>query len=593
MTDTFDLIVLGATPAGIAAAIAAADRGLDVLLLERLSHVGGLPANGLGATDIATRGVAGGLFKEMTDRIRSYYAERYGPDSQQVAVCSDGFHFEPSVAEKVLLEMLAEHPSITILTRREFEALPERVERQGGRLEAIHVKHLRSGRMERYVGSSFVDATYEGDLSAAAGVPFSTRREGTADYNEPLAGRAYQKWGAIEMGEGTSGEGDDTIQAYNFRLCLTDVPENRVSIQKPANYNREEYASLADDIKLDRMPGAHLREREWDGIGRVTNIVWLPNGKTDANNQHLAFISTDLPEENYPWPTADWQWRDSFQQRLREYTLGLLWFIQNDPEVPESFRKNALRFGLAADEYADNGNFPRQVYVREGRRIEGEAMFLAHDAISTAPGGRPPVHRTSITASHYPIDSHAVRKREENRVHLDGFISIPTRPYTVPYGVIVPRGMDNLWTPVAVSASHLGFGTIRMEPCWMALGEAAGVAVTIARKERARAAQVPIEQLQKALLQSGSVLIYYRDVTRDDPAFPALQYLGIQGAIPNWKAKLDEPLDPADWAIWAEHSAVPLPTPEAGTTRREALTQWWEAAMGGVSVRGTVDLVNS
>jgi hypothetical protein len=241
-----------------------------------------------------------------------------------------------------------------------------------------------------------------------------------------MAGRVYQAWRSKELGEGSTGEGDDTIQAYNFRLCLTANPENRVRIAKPENYDRAEYVSLIDDLRLDRMPGVHTDEFEWEGIGRITNIVWLPNGKTDANNQHLAFLSTDLPEENYPWPTADWVWRDRFAARLRDYILGLFWFMQNDPEVPESFRANAGRYGLAADEYADNGHFPRQVYVREGRRIVGERCFLAHDALPTAPGGRPPVHPDSVTASHYAVDSHAIRKRESGRVHLDGFVSMST-----------------------------------------------------------------------------------------------------------------------------------------------------------------------
>ena len=555
------------------AAIAAARRGRSAIILERTLHIGGLPANGLGGTDIATRGVAAGLFKEFIDRIRKHYVATYGESSEQVTLSSEGFHFEPSVGEKVLLEMLAECPSVTVRLQRQFDALPQQVGMRDGRINSVTVRNLATGTDETYAGDAFIDATYEGDLAAAAGVPFSTRREGFADYHEPMAGRVYQKWGSKEVGEGSTFEGDDTIQAYNFRLCLTDRPDNLVPFPKPPDYDRAEYASLVDDLKLDRMPGVHVREREWDGIGRITNIVWLPNGKTDANNQHLAFISTDLPEENYRWPIADWAWRDQFQTRLRNYTLGLFWFLQNDPEVPESFQKNARRFGLAADEYTDNGNFPRQVYVREGRRILGEYCFTAHDALPVKDGGRPPVHPTSIAASHYPVDSHAVRKREPGRDHLDGFLSVSTKPYTVPYGVMVPKTVENLWVPVAVSASHLGFGTLRMEPCWMAMGEAAGTAATLSIDLGLPARSVPISSLQRDLVSRGAMLVYFRDVAQDDPAFATLQFLGVRGAIPDWDAKLDDPVTNEEWERWARIAGVTAASPAPTTSRREALAR--------------------
>ena len=265
-----DLIIVGGTPGGLMTAIAAARRGQSAIILERTAHLGGLPANGLGATDIATRGVAAGLFKEFTTRLRDFYRAKYGPDSEQLKICSDGYHFEPSIGEKILLEMLGECPSVTVLTRRQFDSQKEHVQQEGREIHSFQALNLETGAIENFTAKVFIDATYEGDLAAAAGVPFSTRREGFADYHEPMAGRVYQRWGhAHEIGEGSTFEGDDTIQAYNFRLCLTDRPENRVTIAKPPGYNREEYASLAEDLKLDRMPGVHVREREWDGIGRI------------------------------------------------------------------------------------------------------------------------------------------------------------------------------------------------------------------------------------------------------------------------------------------------------------------------------------
>lgn len=574
--SSHDLVIVGGTPGGMCAAIAAARQGLSVLLLERTGHVGGLPANGLGATDIATRALSGGLFRSFVERVRAHYVAAYGAGSEQVRTCSDGYHFEPAVGEKVLLGMLAEQPRIEVRLRRQFDALAANVDRADGRIAAVRVTDLASGAVETCAGRAFVDATYEGDLAHAAGVPWATRREGAADHHEPRAGRFYQAWGDPAIGDGSTGVGDDTIQAYNYRLCITADPANRVPIRKPDGYDRAEYASLAEDLRLDRTPGVHRGEAEWDGIGRIVNIVWLPNGKTDANNQHLAFISTDLPEENWPWPTADWAWRDRFAGRLRDYILGLFWFMQNDPAVPEPFRRNAARFGLAADEYADNGHFPRQVYVREGRRILGEHCFLAHDALPTAPGARPPIHPTAITASHYAIDSHAVRKREAGRAHLDGFLSLGTRPYTVPYGVIVPRTLDNLWAPVPVSASHLGFGTLRMEPCWMVLGEAAGAAAAIALRHGLAARTVPIDRLQRDLIAHRAVLIHYDDADRDHPAFPGLQFVGVRGGIPGWEARLDRPAAAADAARWSALAGLPRAVDAAGS-RGDVLRRIWDA----------------
>jgi hypothetical protein len=530
----YDLVVVGATPAGITAAIAAAREGAAVVLLERSAHIGGLPANGLGATDIKTRAATGGLFREFVTRVRRHYETTYGPDSPQLRDCRDGYRFEPAVAEATLEAMLAEYPGIVVRRNRQFDALPERVTLDGQRLREVRMLDRTTGQLEAYAGKTFVDATYEGDLAAAAGVPFRVGREGRDEYDEPMAGRIYKVW-TSEVGEGSTGEADDAIQAYNYRLCLTADPAQMIPIAKPDAYNRADYASLVEDIRLDRAPvppGYHHWEQDWNGLGRVLNISKLPNGKTDANNQHAAFLSSDLPEENWPWPTADWAWRDRFAARLRDYILGLIWFAQNDPELPEAFRQKASKWGLAKDAYTDNGHFPRQVYVREARRIRGEYTFTARDATPVGPGLRPPVHADSVTASHYEIDSHACRKREPGRVHLDGFLSYSTAPYTVPYRVMVPQKIDGLLVPVAVSASHVGFGTLRMEPCWMALGEAAGLAAVLSQRAGVEARNLQVTKLQDRLLDHGAVLAYVSDVGVGDPRFRAVQRQVLAGRLP-------------------------------------------------------------
>ena len=268
----------------------------------------------------------------------------------------------------------------------------------------------------------------------AAGAPYRLGREGCDEFHEPMAGRLYVGWGSRRPGPGSTGRADNAVQAYNFRLCLTKNRDNMVPIPKPDRYDRNEFVSLIDDVRHNRATGPHRREMAYDGIGRIVNMVALPQGKTDANNQHLAFISTDLPEENWPWPTSGWNWRDHYSQRLRNYTLGLIWFAQHHPDLPEEFRSRCLEWGLAKDEYIDNDHLPRQVYVREGRRIAGEYLFTAHDALPRNPGERPPIHQSSITSSHYSLDSHAVRKREPERVHLDRQIRGILQHKTYPSG---------------------------------------------------------------------------------------------------------------------------------------------------------------
>lgn len=560
--EKFDIVIVGATPGGIMTAIEAARMGKSSVILERTGHIGGLPANGLGATDIATRGATTGLFSEFTEAIKQHYTDTYGAESQQVKDCSDGFHFEPSVAEKVFGDMIAaEGRLIDVHTMRQFNFSTGDIAMtdNGRRIASIRVIDRLTGKEEFYEGKIFVDATYEGDLGAAARVPFRIGREAAWEFDEPGAGRTYEYWKSTPA-EGSTGEADNAVQAYNYRLCLTRDTTQLVPFFKPERYDRSEYESLVEDVWTGRHTWKAMRDvtpemmernrrhlleggersiTPWDswGIEKLVTINTEPNGKTDANNQHAAFISTDLPEENWPWPTASWEWRDRFAQRLRDYTLGLFWFAATDTALPPQFRREIGKWGFSAQEYKDNGNFPRQVYVREGRRFEGMYFFTAKDALPVVEGGRPPVHATSITASHYALDSHAARKRETGRVHLDGFISYPTAVYTVPYGVIVPKEVENLLLPVPVSGSHIGFSTLRMEPCWMALGQAAGAAAAIAIDRATTVQKVPIKLLQQRLLDENATLIYFKDIRPGDPGFAEAQRLGLQGKIAGWSVE--------------------------------------------------------
>ena len=589
----YDLVIVGGTPGGIMTAISAARLGKTSVILERTAHIGGLPANGLGATDIATRGATTGLFLEFVERILKHYIETYGANSDQVKTCSNGYHFESSVAEKVFEQMLAEHKDkVTVFKMRQFDAEPNNISIRNDQIISIKILDRLQKQAENYQGKIFVDATYEGDLAAAATVPFFMGREGKSFYNEPGAGRVYKFWGG-EEGSGSTFQDDNAVQAYNYRLCLTNNSANKVEVKKPTNFNRNDYVSMIEDVWTGNHTGVEMKKvnpamidenrkvlakggstiipgDKW-GISKITNQVFLPNRKTDSNNQHQSFLSTDLPEENWPWPTSGWDWRDKFAKRLKDYTLGLLWFAQNDKDLPEQFRKACLDWGLAKDEYVDNDNFPRQVYVREGRRFDGMYFFTAKDAIPVTPESRPPLHNSSITASHYALDSHAVRKREAGRVHLDGFLSYPTAVYTVPFGVIVPKTINNLLMPVPVSGSHIGFSTLRMEPCWMALGQAAGVAAALAIDDNVKMRNLAVHRLQRRLLEQKVMLLYFRDIDPSNPDFVMVQTLGLMEYLPEWTADLKKQVDEITLDNWRKLSGLPLAYHPGKNSRGEVL----------------------
>ena len=596
--NSFDLVIVGGNPGGIMTAIAAARQGKTSVILERTNHLGGLPANGLGATDIATRKATTGLFAEFTKKVKQYYIKHYGENSRQVEDCSDGFHFEPSVAAFIYQEMLNEHKDkITVLLMRQFDTAYQNINVKNGHIENISVLNRENGRKELYQGKIFVDATYEGDLGAAAGVPFRVGRESKEEYGEPGAGRTYEYWKS-QPSEDSTGESDNAIQAYNYRLCLTNNPENQIPFPKPESYNRDEYISLIEDVWtgkntqkiMSKVTNEMMEENRrhiaqgnrtklpgdnW-GIKKLSSLVKLPNQKVDGNNQHAAFLSTDLPEENWPWPTSSWEWRDKFAKRLKDYTLGLFWFAQHDPALPEHIRKDIAKWGLAKDEYQDNENFPRQVYVREGRRFEGVYFFTAKDALPVEQGKRPPLHPHSVTASHYALDSHAARKRETGRVHLDGFISYPTAVYTVPLGVILPRNIDNLLLPVPVSGSHIGFSTLRMEPCWMALGQAAGITASLAIDCRVSVRDIDTTMLQDLLIRQKATLVYYRDIKPEDANFPLVQYMGLRGYLPEWEANLQDAIDNETLRKWSKLCGHSLQATPGITPRIEVLQQIYD-----------------
>lgn len=509
--ESFDVVVFGGTPGGIAAALAAGRLGRRVLLVEPHAHLGGMAASGLGKSDVEKRHLIGGLFREFTQRVREHYLLRFGEDSPEFVRCQDGYYYEPSVAGAVFLEMLGDCPGVSVRTGERL--LGAQVE--GGRLRRVELAGAGEPAGSWCRAEVFVDASYEGDLLAAAGAEFRLGRESRDEFGEPHAGQIYFDYQESRILPASTGEGDGRQPAYTYRLCLTVDPANaRVLDGPPDRYDRDRFAGYFDDLAEGRFagpkvlkPGRGYHPAHFDTMVRALSVTDLPNRKTDVNINPRP-LGFPFPEENAGYIEADEAGRRAICERHRDLTLGLLWFLQNDPEIPAGHREIARRYHLPLDEFGDNGNFPFQLYVREGRRLAGEYTLTEHDMTSRSDRYRG--HPDTIAIGEFPIDSFPCRKRQPgDRVALEGYLGMldsVTRPYEIPYRIMVPRSVDGLIVPVAASTTHVAFSSIRMEPTWMALGQAAGTAADLALAERCELRTIPYDTLRRRLLAGGQVI---------------------------------------------------------------------------------------
>lgn len=510
-----DVVVYGSTPAGIAAAVTAARAGHTVTLLEPSNRIGGLLTGGLSYTDFRTQEAVTGFFREYMEEVLAHYTKTYGADSQQVKDCFFGAHAEPKVSTKILQDMIAREERLTLKTRWRLAS----AEKTGGLIRAVV-----GGANERIEARAFIDATYEGDLAAAARVPYRVGRESSKEYGERFAGRLYFRKGAILPG--STGEGDGLVQCYNFRILMTTDPALRVPVTKPAGYRREEYASA-----IPHFQGGELKHAFTEDHDGVLRIQWLPNRKADINDIKNSPLRLALLGETNAWPDGSRADRERIYQRHKSYALGLLWFLQNDETLPLAVREEARQWGYAKDEFEDNGHFPTDLYVREARRIIGEFVFTERDTQPSI-GVRAPLHSDSIAIGDYALNSHGHGKA--GALHpdvFDGDFAQPTVPFQIPYGVIVPKQVSNLLVPVAVSASHVGFSALRLEPTWTAMGHAAGLAAHLALKHNTTMNKVNVPELQRLLVSQGAALIYTSDIGPKHPLFAAVQFAGLRGYL--------------------------------------------------------------
>lgn len=542
----YDAVVFAATPSGIAAALSLARQGRSVALVEPTDFVGGMITGGLGRTDFGSIHALGGMFKDFMDAVLAYYTAANGPDSEQVKACREGLYFEPSVARQIFNRWLEAEPTLTVLRGTHLAG----VKTVDGRVTAVVLQDRQRNVRQTLTARVFVDSSYEGDLAAYAGASYLIGREPREAYDESLAGKLWWDVWTRKIVE-VEGTGDRTVQAYCYRLCLTRNVDDRLPPPPPRQYERSRYLGLLRDIEREKLKS----------LKDILSILPLPNDKTDANNHPQGDPSSDLIGGADAFPEADYAAREQICAAHVDHILGLLWFLRTDPAVPAWMRQDAQRWGLSRSEFPELSGWSSQLYVREGRRILGDHVFTEHDAMATGEGLRSPVYRDSIAVGAYPIDSHATGGRHpDNPDLLEGFFYLhggQTKPYHIPYGVMLPEGLTNLLVAACVSSTHIGYGTLRMEPVFMGLGTAAGLAADLALAGDGDTRHVPLEQLQLELLHRGQVITVFEDVGPATVGRDGFNLFGTFGTFPTYQAKPDEPLTGAELAHWL--ASVPYP----------------------------------
>ena len=524
--ESYDVVVYGGTSAAVTTAVQVKQMGKSVVIVSPDKHLGGLTSGGLGFTDSGNVGTIGGLSREFYHRVYKEYQKsetwrwqkmsEYGNQGQGTkAMLHDDqtmWIFEPHVAERVYDQWVAECKIPVV--REAYLNRETGVKKDGTRIVAITTLDGKT-----YRGKMFIDATYEGDLLAAASVSYHVGREDNSVYGENWNGNQfgifhhghyfkkpvdpYKTPGDPSSGllkyidnstEGVNGKGDNCIQAYCFRMCLTRNPENRVPFPRPENYNPADYELLR-----------RVYETGWaETFGKFDPI---PNLKTDTNN-HGPF-STDFIGMNYDYPDASYERRKEIIKEHYDYQAGWFYYIANDPAVPTDVRNQMAEWGLPKDEFVDNQwpHWPHQLYIREARRMIGEYVTTEHECLGRK---RPP---RSIGMGSYTLDSHNVRRlvTKEGYVQNEGDIGVHARqPYGIDYGSIVPKREEctNLLVPVCLSCSHIAFGSIRMEPVFMLLGQSAGTAAAMSIDENVAVQQLDYEKLRERLIADGQRLTY-------------------------------------------------------------------------------------
>ena len=522
--QTYDVCVYGGTSAGVIAAYTAKKAGKTVLLIEPGKHLGGLSSGGLGQTDIGNKYAITGIARDFYRKIGQHYGK------------FEQWTFEPHVAENLFKEYVKKGDFPVWVEYRLFSIV-----KNDGKIQEITVEpSVGFGSGLRTVRAKvFIDCTYEGDLMAKAGVSYIVGREANAQYNETWNGvQMLDKhqfpegidpykvpgnpasgllWGISTAALAPNGTGDKLLQTYNFRLCLTKDPANKIPITRPVNYDSTKYELLLRQVAIEKPQ--HIN---WG----VMHIADMPNSKTDINNK--GGFSTDMIGMNHAYAEADYETRKKIIKEHEEYTKGFLYFVGHDPRIPEHLRLQMLQWGYPKDEYVANDHFSHQIYVREARRMIGEYVMTQHNCEGQE------VVKDGIGLAAYTMDSHNCQRiiiknpnngkmevRNEGDVQIGGF-----PPYPISYRSLIPQKAEckNLLVPVCLSATHIAYGSIRMEPVFMALAQASAVAASMAIDSEKSVQDIDVSQLQKTLVtnplmdDSLAEILLDNDVTPDKVA---------------------------------------------------------------------------
>jgi hypothetical protein len=523
--ETYDLVVYGGTAGGVITAVSGAREGLKVVLLEPGTHLGGMATGGLSRTDFGKKEVIGGYALEFYWRVgRKYEIGRY---AQDVA-----WFYEPKVGEQVLREML-DQAGVRVLMKHRLR------EKTGVVKSGTRVTGITMENGARFEGKIFADCTYEGDLMAQAGIEYTIGRESSAQYGESLAGvrerTPYHQF-MVEISprdangrllpevdpgpRAAPGSGDEKVQAYNFRMILSEDPANQVPFPRPPDYDPKRFELLARllaamEKKLGRPQVMH----------EVTLIARIPNKKADINNQGA--FSTDYIGKNWNYPDGDYATRKRIWDDHVKYVKGFFYFLAHDPRVAPSLQKEVNGWGLAKDEFLDTEHWPHQLYIREARRMVGEYVMSQKD-IQTD------LKKTDVIGmGSYNSDSHNIQRlaTPDGFVENEGDMQVPVAPYQIPYRMMLPKRSQsvNVLVPVCFSASHVAYSTLRMEPQYMIIGQAAGVAAAMALKAGKPVQEIDTAALSAKLKSQGAVFEWVAPIT--GPAFfqTLFQQFGPQG----------------------------------------------------------------
>jgi len=536
----YDIVIYGGTSAGIAAAIQSARSGNSVLLIEPTQRIGGLTTGGLGATDIGNKQAIGGISREFYQNILKYYAQPENWKWQESSEYTGGrrntanedamWTFEPSAALKVYRDMMAREKIDLVYGQRLNRN--DGVKKKGTTITTIV---MESG--EAYRGQVFIDATYEGDLMAAAGVRYTYGRESNQEYHETLNGvqankvslsllenvsrnaryhnfidrvdpyvvRGDPSSGVLPYvnagGPGVDGTGDKKIQAYCFRMTLTDHPENRIPFQKPADYSELNYELLFRNYEAAQGPLEEMYDYGDPLVPWINSA--MPNRKTDTNNQKG--FSTDFIGQNYDYPEASYADREKIIKTHRSYQQGLMWTLAYHPRIPEKVRDVVSRWGTCKDEYAREDGWQEQLYIREARRMVSDYVMTQHHCEGLT------VAEDAIGLAAYGMDSHMIQRYVDANGYVQNEGNVECRvagPYPISYRSVIPKKeeCDNLLVPVCLSATHIAFGSIRMEPVFMVLGQSAAIAASLALDWKVKLHDIAYDDLKKKLLENGQRL---------------------------------------------------------------------------------------